>query len=436
MAPLAMAILARFTPPEVNLRFIDENVETLPDNLPTDMVAMSVTSLTAKRAYQLSDTFRGRGIKVVLGGIHPTLLPEEAARHADAIVTGAGERVWPLLIDDFSKGKLKSIYLGDSNASLDGMLPDRSIFKGKRHGPLEPIQFGRGCPHHCDFCSVHAVFGTTIRHRPVAEVLDEVAALRRKILFFVDDNLFAYGPASTELLQGLERLKVTWIGQMSVDVAKDPHRVELLARSGCMAALIGFESVEGESLERMSKGVNLRTEYAEAVALLKKNRIMITGSFLFGYDTDTAASVEKAFAFSKSNHFAHAYFNPLLPMPGTALYTRLLEQKRFTIDTWWLSEIFRYGTIPFKTIGDTCASIEGACIKARRAFDTLGSIFQRCFGAPANWRPLKNLIFFWIANIVYRAEYNRKYGKTLFPSDHSEYAKDPTDEVTARFNNR
>jgi len=413
MAPLAAGILARRTPKDVNFSFIDENVEELPVDLNTDVAAMSVTSLTARRAYRIADMLRNRGTKIVFGGIHPSLLPSEALAHADVVVKGAGEQVWPKVLSAVDHGNALPEYYGDPSAPLDAMVPDRSIFKDKRYGPLEPIQFGRGCPNACDFCSVHAVFGSSIVHRPVEEVLDEITSIRRRILFFVDDNLASYGAASMELLRGMAGMRLKWIGQASINIAGNPEMLKLLRASGCMALLIGFESVENESLRRMNKAVNARTDYSKAVTEIQKYGIMISGSFVFGYDSDTAESVAKALRFSERNRFVHAYFNPLVPMPKTALFDRLSIEKRLPEEPWWISERFRYGSLPFTPAAASRESIEAACISARRGFDSLGSICGRCLGSPANRWPLRHLVLFWIANLVYRAEYMRKYGRGI-----------------------
>jgi radical SAM superfamily enzyme YgiQ (UPF0313 family) len=413
MAPLAMGVLSRWTPDGIDLRFIDENIEKIPANLQSDVVAMSVTSLTAKRAYQLADELRSRGIAVVFGGIHPSLLPNEAIAHADVVVKGAGEHAWPMVLKDLESGNAKREYYGNPGDPLEGMTPDRTIFKGKRYGPLEPIQFGRGCPNSCDFCSVHAVYGTSIVHRPVEEVLEEIASLRHRILFFVDDNLFSYGSAFLDLLEKMVRMRVKWIGQASINIAKNPQILKLLKASGCMTLLIGFESVENESLIRMNKAVNTHTDYRTAVREIQKHGIMISGSFVFGYDTDVADSVAKAYRFCEDNSFVHAYFNPLVPMPSTTLYSRLAKEKRFKDERWWLSDTFRYGTLPFVPASASPESIEKACITARRKFDTFRSMLKRCLGSAANRRSLRQLVLFWIANIVYRAEYRRKYGKSI-----------------------
>jgi radical SAM superfamily enzyme YgiQ (UPF0313 family) len=414
IAPLAMAILAHFTPKHITVQFFDESVEEIPADLSTDLVAMSVTTFTAKRAYTLADHFRTRGIKVVMGGVHPSLMTEEALQHADSIVKGAGELIWPQVLRDAQNEALQKVYIGNNGAPLVDLLPDRSIFKDKKYGPLNPVQFGRGCQFSCDFCSVHALYGSEVRHRPVSEVIDEIVSLQSKMLFFVDDNIHSYSEGSIELLESLSHLKINWFGQASINAARDPETVKLLRKSGCMGLIIGFESLEKGSLTQMGKSVNLRNDYIRAVDLLQRNGIMIAGSFIFGYNNEKKSTITDALEFSIQKNFVHAYFNPIIPTPGTKLYDRLLYENRFFDPVWWLSDTFKYGRLPFQTIGITPEELEMECMKARWKFDSFLSILKRSFGAKSNWHSFRNLFLFWLSNLMYRKEYRRKYGKQIF----------------------
>lgn len=414
MPPLAMGILARYTPPEYRLNFIDESVEEVPEDLNTDLIAMSVTTLTAKRAYDLADHFRSRGIKVVMGGIHPTVMPEEALQHADTVVKGIGEHIWPEVLADAAAGRLKKEYTGSNDQPLQDLIPDRSIYAGKKYAPVVPVQFGRGCQFACDFCSVHAVYGRKVKHRPVDEMLEEIASIKTKVLFMVDDNIQSYGTGTFELLRGLKKLKKKWFGQISVNAAHNLELVKLLAASGCIGLIIGFESVDEQNLLQMGKKVNIKHDYIRAINNLQRHGIMVTGSFVFGYDYDNETTVRKAFDFAESHHFVHAYFNPLVPTPSTGLYDRIKAEERFTEPIWWLSDSFRYGSLPFTPKGTTAAKLEKACITARRDFDSYLSMFKRGFGSKANFFSFTNLFIFWLANIVYRREYRRKYNHKIF----------------------
>jgi radical SAM superfamily enzyme YgiQ (UPF0313 family) len=411
--PLAFGVLARLTPPEHEARLFDENVEALDTAWPCDCAALSVNTFNAKRAYRIAGQFRGRGVPVVMGGVHPTLLPDEALAHCDSVVLGDAEDVWPAVLRDLSAGRLRRMYKGDSERPPAGITPLRSIFRGKRYSRLAPVQFGRGCLFNCEFCSVHLLYGKRIRHRPVSEVLDEAAECKKEILFFVDDNLYSYGQAFYELLQGLSRLRARWVGQISVNAALDAKLVEAMRESGCCALFIGFETLTKENLHRMNKHQNADRDYSRAVRLLQENNIMVCGSFLFGYDADHAGSIRSALEFARENRLALAHFNPLFPAPGTPLYQRLLDEGRLYDPKWWDSHTFRYGDLPFTPKGISGKDIEEGCFNARRKFNTLGSIASRAFGRRANWYPPGHLGLFLYANLFSRRDIFKKQGVAL-----------------------
>ena len=411
--PLAFGILARLTPPEHQVRLFDENVEALDAAWPCDCAALSVNTFNAKRAYRIAAQFRARGVPVVMGGVHPTLLPSEALAHCDSVVAGDAEEMWPQVLNDLAAGCLRRVYEGDRERPPAGITPLRSIYRGKRYSRLVPVQFGRGCLFDCEFCSVHALYGTRIRHRPVDEVLSEVTELKKEMLFFVDDNLCSYGAAFYELLRGLSRLRARWVGQISVNAALDGPLVKTMRESGCCALFIGFETLTKENLRRMNKRQNVDKDYRSAVRLLQENNIMVCGSFLFGYDGDEATSIRDALEFARENRLALAHFNPLFPAPATPLYRRLLAEGRLYDAQWWDSETFRYGDLPFTPKGMSGKDIEEGCFYARRKFNTLGSIVKRAFGRRANWFPLGHLALFLYANLFSRRDIFNKQGVAL-----------------------
>jgi radical SAM superfamily enzyme YgiQ (UPF0313 family) len=349
----------------------------------------------------------------VMGGIHPTLLPSEALAHCDSIVIGSAEELWPKVLSNMAAGSLQRIYEGDRAIPSPGITPLRSIYSGKRYSRLVPVQFGRGCLFNCEFCSVHALYGKNIRHRPVSEVLHEVTEIGKQVVFFVDDNLFAYGAAFRELLRGLSRLRTKWVGQISINAACDRALVEAMSASGCCALFIGFETLTKENLLRMNKHQNVKSDYQSAIRLLQKNGIMVCGSFLFGYDSDESGSINAALDFARENRLALAHFNPLFPAPATPLYQRLLQEGRLSDPQWWNSETFRYGDLPFAPKGMSGREIEEKCLFARHKFNTLVSIVSRAFGRRANWYPLWHLSLFIYANLFSRRDIFEKQGMAL-----------------------
>jgi radical SAM superfamily enzyme YgiQ (UPF0313 family) len=414
MEPLVFAILRRLTPMDVETLLVDERVEAVDPLVAVDLIAMTVETHTALRAYQLAADFHRRGIPVVMGGHHPTLLPEEALRHADAVVVGDAEGVWPELLADFRAGRLRRLYRSAGGAGAVSVAPDRSIFAGKPYLRIGLVQHGRGCPYACDFCSVSAFYGGRLKHRPAGQVAAEIAQLGQRNLFLVDDNLLADPCRTEELLRALVPLRVRWTCQVSLEVAADEGVLDLLAKSGCTVALIGFESLDRRNLEQMGKGVNIAGgDYAAAVERFRQRGIMVYGSFVFGYDHDTPAAIEAALEFAIRNRLCLANFNPLTPFPGTPLFERLQGEGRLLHDRWWLDPDYRYGQALFRPRGMTAEALEAGCFRARREFHRVASILRRGADRRANGRNPAALALFLAANLVSRREILRKQGSPL-----------------------
>src|SRR5262249_32743426 len=243
------------------------------------------------------------------------------------------------------------------------VVPDRSIFQGKRYAPVTLVQYGRGCKYNCNFCSIRAFYGTVLRQRPVAEVIEEIKRCRARTVFLVDDNIFVDIPLAGELFEALVPLRIAWSCQVSIDIAHEPGLVRLMARSGCINALIGFESLNRDNLVQMRKAWNLKYhDYQTSIEVFQKAGIMIYGTFVFGYDHDTPDSFDEAVAFAIRNKFYLANFNPLTPTPGADLYRQLQEEKRLIYDRWWLDPEFRYGHATFHPRGMTAEELTAGCL--------------------------------------------------------------------------
>jgi len=414
MAPLALGVLSALTPPGHRVTLVDERVEPVPAALEADLVGISVQTYTARRAYQLADGFRRRGLQVVMGGHHVSLVPDEAAPHADALALGDAEGIWPGLVDDAATGRLRPRYQAATPPPLLGVQVDRALFAGKGYLGWQLVQFGRGCRHACDFCSIHALYGSSYRHRPVAETVAEVAALPGPFVFFVDDNLFADPPAALALLAALPATGKRWGAQISIDALADEATVDLLAAAGCGAVLVGLESLDPESLKEMRKSWNrLGPSYAECIARLRARGIMVYGTFIFGYDHDGPEAIDQALRFSMAQRLFVANFNPLTPTPGTPLYQRLKAEGRLLGDPWWLDPGFRYGSAQFTPARMTAALLTEGVYRARRRFTGWRSIAWRALDRQANTRTLTSAGLFFGANLVSRREIRRKQGRAL-----------------------
>lgn len=405
MEPLAPAVLAALTPEDVEVRFHDDRMEPIPFDEPTDLVAITVETYTARRAYQIATAYRTRGVPVVMGGFHATLMPDEVAEYADAVVIGEAEATWPRLIVDFRGNRLQPVYRNGGRPALAGCTPDRSIFAGKNYLPITLMETGRGCRLGCEFCSIQTVFQRNYAGRPIAEIVREIGQLRSKMYFFVDDNIVADPDRARELMQALIPLKIRWIGQAGITAAFDEELLELLSRSGCQGLLIGLESLHPQTLEQMGKGFVTGQEYYEAaLANLRRYGIRLYATFVAGYDHDTADTLHKAVEFSEQQRFYLTAFNHITPFPGTPLYSRLEEEGRLLHESWWLDEEYRYGMLPFTPKSIPPEKLEQCCVDARRRFFGYPSMIRRSLDFRVNSRTPFMWFNFFVINSLMRRE--------------------------------
>ena len=406
MEPLPAATLAGLTPEGVEVRFYDDRMETIPFDEPTGLVALSVETYTARRAYQIASEYRRRRVPVVMGGFHATLCPEEVGRYAEAVVCGEAEALWPRVVDDARHGRLEKFYRQSDRPPLAGLKPDRSIFRGKRYLPIGLVEAGRGCHFKCDFCAVQTVFGASQTRRPIDEILAEVSALRRerRLFFFVDDNITSNMGQAKEFFRALAPLGVRWVSQSSINAAHDEEFLELLRRSGCQGVLIGFESLNPVNLANMNKAFNtMRGGFEKALANLRRHRLRVYGTFIFGYDADTPESFREAALFAQEHGLYIAAFNHLTPFPGTPLYRRLELEGRLLYEAWWLDERYRYNRIPFQPRGMSPEALQQGCLAARRHFYSWPSIARRGFDRVnrCDWFMWRN---FYLINAMHRSD--------------------------------
>jgi radical SAM superfamily enzyme YgiQ (UPF0313 family) len=423
MTPLVFSILKARTPPDIATSMIDERVEPL-RMVPTDLVAMTVETFTARRAYQIAGRYRSEGVPVVMGGHHPSMLPDEALRHADAVVVGDAEGIWEKVVADAAAGRLQRLYRGtpgDGGAAVY----DRSIFAGRRYAPISLVQAGRGCRFACDFCSIHAFYGTYRAQRDPADIVAEMRTLPpRRLVFFVDDNLYWRRDAFAALMRALIPLRMRWCCQITIDIAKDDALLDLMAQAGCALALIGFESLDRASLVQMRKKWNgVAGGYDEVVRRFHARGIMIYGTFVFGYDADTPASFDCAAAFACEQSLCIANFNPLTPMPGTGLYDRLRAEGRLVRDEWWLDPSYRYGDAIFTPRGMSTDELCKGPMRARRAFYGWRSIAGRVLRGAPMWRDPYKIGTMLLANWISRREIGRKQGRPLATRNHIDLAE-------------
>lgn len=332
MEPLALAYVAALTPEHWDVCIVDEVLEDIPLDVEPDLVALTSLSITVPRAYEIAARYRARGVPVVLGGVHATLVPEEAARYVDVVFQGDAEGNWPSLIRDFEAGALKPRYNGGASTLQGQPLPRRDLYR--RRYFLKLLSASRGCRYRCEFCTLWKLEGGRYRTRPCEEVWRELASTgRKRLILFTDENVYTDRAWALALFHGMaERgLSQPYAVQASLDIADDVEMLKALKRSGCATVLIGFESLSEESLRGMRKGVNLRIgvdHYQEKIARLHEHGLTSSGTFIFGNDGDGLDIFERTAEFVLEAGVDVAHFGLLTPNPGTDLYDRLARAGR------------------------------------------------------------------------------------------------------------
>jgi radical SAM superfamily enzyme YgiQ (UPF0313 family) len=417
MEPLQIGVLAALTPPDVEVVLYDDRMELIPYNEATDLVAITVETFTARRAYEISAEFRQRGVPVIMGGMHPTLLPDEAAQHADAVYIGDAELLWSQVITDARRGKLQPMYKAKGGIPHPGLMPRRDIFQGKGYLPLTLLQFGRGCRFECNFCVTSVFFNKTHFCRNVREVIQEIEAQERKLLFFVDDNILSDFEAAKALFRELIPLKVSWVSQASIDMTQDHELMELMAKSGCLGHVIGFETIDPDNLRNMKKTPNLIRQfegYKPQLDILRDYGLQTWAAFSLGHDHDTLESIDRTIEFVIESKFPFAAFNILIPYPNTPLYRRLEAEGRLLYDgRWWLHPEYRFNHAAFQPRHMSPEELTEAGFRARTIFNSPFSIIRRAFDFKTNMRSLFRLSTYVSYALLFRKEVYKKQGLKL-----------------------
>ena len=418
MEPLQLGVLAGLTPSWVDVKLYDDRMETIPFDEPTDLVALTVETFTARRAYEIAKQYHRRGVTVVMGGMHPTLIPDEVARYADVIVTGDAESVWVQLVEDAAAGTLAKRYDGKITGDPQGEIrTQRDLFKGKGYLPITLLQYSRGCPYVCNYCATSVFFKKSHRFRDVGEVVDEIRSQRRRYLFFVDDNITANHEAAKELFEALIPLKIRWVSQASLDMLGDPELMQLFVRSGGQGAVIGFESINPDSLKDMKKAVNrqaAKDQYSDVIEKLRKLGLQTWAAFTLGHDSDTISSIRATREFAIRNKFTFAAYNILMPYPGTSLYDELASQDRLLYDgNWWLHPDYRFNHASFLPTNMTPDELTKESFACRAKTNSVGSILYRLAEPRTNLRNPVRFGNYVIYNPLFRTEVFRKQSMAL-----------------------
>ncbi|MCR3921269.1 MAG: B12-binding domain-containing radical SAM protein [Firmicutes bacterium] len=332
--PLGLGIIAALTPDDWNVKIIDENIEAF-EFEEADLVGITAFTASAKRAYDIAKEYRERGISTIIGGIHASMVPDEARIYVDTVVIGEVESIWATVISDFENGKLKSIYQGELiNADIIPKARHDLFHGGYMFGA---VQTARGCPMDCEFCSVTQFNGHKYRQRPIDDVLDEVKSIPQKMIFFVDDNILGHGINANEraikLFKGMisQGIKKDWFCQASINFADNDEVLKYAAKSGCKMVFLGLEAEDEESLGSINKKMNIKVgpdKYRDVIAKINRHKIAVLVAFIYGLDNDSSELLEKRIEYIVKSPVDVMQTTILTPLPGTRLFKKFEDDER------------------------------------------------------------------------------------------------------------
>lgn len=380
--PLSLLTLAGLTPAdrwEIIVR--DEHVESSEVEGDVDLVGIQTYISSSGRAYELADRWRKRGAKVVLGGLHPTSMPMEAAEHADVVCMGPAETVWKKILDDFEQGRLQKFYRGRCQGSAAlAPIPRRDLMNPRAYLIRNTMVSSRGCPHSCDFCYKSSFWGPHYYEpRPMIDIARELASMDDRLVFFLDDNLLANKMHARKLFKLLREFGIVWQAAASLDVTSDPAYLEEAYEAGCRSLFVGFESLSPENMRGNNKMVNATADYAAACRRFHDAGIMINGSFVFGFDCDGPDVFDRTVEFAVENKILTATFHVLTPLPGTPAFSRLEAEGRILHRDWAYYDTDHAVFQPRRMTPD---ELESGHKRACRDFVSYGSILRRSWGLP------------------------------------------------------
>ncbi len=390
---ITMPYLAALTPPSWQVEHIDEEVSPVDFAAQADLVGITFHTPSAQHAYEIAARFRARGIPVVMGGPHVTLLPDEAARHADVVFVGEAEGLWQQFLVAFESGQYQKVYRADVIPILDHIPQARKDLFHRKDYTNGVLFASRGCPNHCDFCTLSVMYKNRLRKRPVAEVAAEFASFKGKIIIFWDDNIAGDREYAKELFRAIAPYKKWWSSQASVHAGQDEEFLEQAARSGCKQLFLGLESISQASMNEVHKRFNHVEEYAEIIRRVHAHGIAVQTGIVFGFDSDTPGIFDETLDFLEQTGVQNATFNILTPFPGTRLFQRLEAEGRILTDDW--GKYNSRADVVFAPKNMSGEELLAGFQSAVRRFYSAGSIWRRLSRSPVGlwWTLPVNLAY-------------------------------------------
>lgn len=390
-----MPYLAALTPKHWHVEHVDEEIESVDFMSYYDLVGITFHTPSANHAYEIANSFRKKGITVVMGGPHVTLMPEEAKKHSDVIFIGEAEELWPTFISEFEMNEHKSVYECINAPNLDNIpMSRKDLFHRKDHSG--GILFAtRGCPHKCEFCSISAMYKNKLRKRPIADVAREYSSFKGKVIIFWDDNISSDLEYSKELFKAIAPYKKWWSSQASISAGKDDEFLELAAKSGCKQLFLGLESISQSSLNNANKTFNKVEEYYKIIKKIHSYGIGVQAGIVFGFDEDRRGIFKDTLDFLEGAGVQNATFNILTPYPGTPLFKRLESEGRILTYDW--SKYNSRTDVVFEPKNMTKEEIISGFNFINRKFYSLKSISKRLIKSPTGlyWTLPLNLMYYF-----------------------------------------
>jgi radical SAM superfamily enzyme YgiQ (UPF0313 family) len=373
---LTLPILEGLTPSEHEVLTVEEEFEPLPIDQHWDVVGITAMTANAPRAYELASFFRQNGAKVILGGIHPSVLPDEAARFGDAVFVGEAEGMWDQVLSDVQRNQLRKFYRNSQPDISESPLPVRRKIRSILGMPsfVMPIMASRGCPYDCEFCCVHSVYGRKQRHIPIEHIVEDIRRTGAKRVLFLDDNIGGVRPYTMQLIAALKPLKVSWYGQAAARFILDDELFDAAVRSGLKALFIGVESIEPEARKRMTKSVASTHLYEKAIQRCSSAGVFFHASVIFGLDEDTPYVFERTLEFMVRNSVPSISANILTPYPGTNLFKRLIREGRILHTNW---SYYDHTTVCYQPKNMDPEELAEKYLDFRNRFYSYSSIIQR-----------------------------------------------------------
>lgn len=400
---LALPLLAALTPKGYEIELCYETIEDVPFDTDADLIGISSMGHAVMRTIDIAKKFKELGKTVVLGGYMVSLMPEEAKKYGDSIMIGDAEETWAEMINDYSKGKLKKVYY-KKLVELKTPLPKYELLLNKKIGNFLPVQAGRGCPKTCSFCSVYCLYKGQYLKRSIPEVIRDIKKIKElgfKQFLLLDDNIFSNRKYAIELCSEIKKLKMKWMTQCSIDIARDEELLDIIADSGCFVLSFGLESISKESLKSMNKSWANPEKYSEQIKIIRKHGIDISTEMVVGADGDTLESIKETANFIRDNHIAVPRFYILTPIPGTKFFDEMEQQNRI-----YNADIYSYNSCEAVHIPKnmTPEELTKAYWELYNEVYKVKNIIKRTLLTKAIFKRPFMVIFYFFVNLYYRSQ--------------------------------